>query len=92
MLLTIGPYAVPVDVDETIENCGETALGNSGPWLKVASLTGSVHDRETLLHEVVHVIDHLIGTGLKERQVQGLSHYLLTVLRDNPALVEYLQD
>ena len=36
-----------------------------------------------LLHEIVHHVDSLYQTGLKERQVDTLSEGLFQVLRDN---------
>ena len=46
--------------------------------------------RETLLHEVLHGVDHAIGTKLSERKVAVLSRALYATLRENPVLVAYL--
>lgn len=49
-------------------------------------------ERDTLLHEVLHVIGEITGAGLKERHVGVLAPVLLDVLRQNPALVAYLTE
>jgi hypothetical protein len=48
-------------------------------------------EQATLLHEVIHVIDHHLDLGLTESQVAGLGQGLFAVLRDNPQFVKELQ-
>lgn len=43
--------------------------------------------RDTLLHEVMHVVAYLSGASLEEEQVGPLSTVLLHTLRTNPELV-----
>lgn len=45
------------------------------------------HQRETLLHEVLHAIDDFMGIDLTEKQVGRLANGLAMVLADNPALL-----
>lgn len=46
--------------------------------------------RETTLHELVHAIDHQMGLGLKEKQVEGLGVGIFALMRDNPSFVRWL--
>lgn len=43
--------------------------------------------RETMLHEVLHVIDDALVLGLTEKQIHRLSAMLAAVLVDNPDLM-----
>lgn len=45
---------------------------------------------DTLLHEVMHAIDHEMHCSMSEPQIRRMATGLLAVLRDNPALVEFL--
>lgn len=55
------------------------------------------YEAETSLHEVLHAMIELsgvknkIGYKLEERIVSSISPYLLMIIRDNPAYIEYLQ-
>lgn len=46
--------------------------------------------QDTLLHEVIHAIDHTLDAGMEERQVRLLATGLIAVFRDNPDLAEYV--
>jgi hypothetical protein len=46
--------------------------------------------RDTLLHEVIHAIDHELDTGMRERQVRLLATGLFHFLRANPDAVRWL--
>ena len=46
----------------------------------------------TVLHEALHAVADLYGIGLSERDVQVLENVLSAFLRDNPALVEKIQE
>jgi hypothetical protein len=48
--------------------------------------------RATVLHELFHDIDHLMGTGLKEPAIASLASGLFAVMRDNPDLVTWLME
>jgi len=45
-------------------------------------------DRETLLHEVFHVLSTLTGSNLTEKQVVAMSNGVFSVLRDNKKLLD----
>ncbi len=89
----VGGLVLPVRVLDEIPVEGGNA---SGQWLYE---TGELHvsrsrnpseaeQRETLLHEVLHVIDEALGIGLRERQIHALGHALHALLVDNPGLME----
>ena len=46
--------------------------------------------RDTVLHEVVHAVDHSMGTKMTEAQVRRMATGLLAVLRENAPFVKFL--
>lgn len=58
--------------------------------IRIASGQGFEGERETLLHEVIHIVEKLFAVDLEEEQVKVLSNALFNVLRDNPKFVSYL--
>jgi len=46
--------------------------------------------RNTLMHEVTHGIDEFLEIGLNEAKTDKVAKGMLMVLRQNPALVDYL--
>jgi hypothetical protein len=71
----------------------ESALGQAdaenGEIRIRADLEKSV-EQATLLHEVIHVLDHHLDLGLTEEQVAGIGQGLFQVLRDNPLFTKEL--
>lgn len=51
---------------------------------------GADSQRDTLLHEVVHAIDHDMDTGMRERQVKLLATGLFQFLRANPEIIRWM--
>ena len=47
-------------------------------------------EQDTILHEVLHAIDHSMDTKCSEKQIAGLATGLLSVLKDNPEFLKYL--
>ena len=45
---------------------------------------------ETLLHEVIHSLDHAMRLDFSEETVGRLSRGLWAVIQDNPQLIDYL--
>ncbi len=43
--------------------------------------------RQRCCNEIIHAIDEQYSTDLKEEQVVSLTHGLMSVLKDNPALL-----
>jgi hypothetical protein len=60
--------------------------------LKIRAGLDHSEDRDTTLHELMHMLDHLGDTGMKERQVRVLATLLYATLVDNPTLIEWLMD
>jgi hypothetical protein len=46
----------------------------------------------TLLHEILHLIDHYLELKLSEEQVTGLGEGLFSTLRDNPQFLKQIRD
>jgi len=46
--------------------------------------------RDTLLHEILHALDHESDTGLRERQIRVQATMLLQFMRANPEVVRWL--
>lgn len=48
--------------------------------------------KDTLLHEFLHVIDHLMEVELDERQVTIIAHGLTCIFQDNPEFAKYITE
>lgn len=46
--------------------------------------------RDTVLHEVIHVVEQCMQLDLEEQQVAGLATGLYAVFRDNPEFIRWL--
>ena len=86
--ITIGPYSVPVEVNPGLTDAGN-AETHPYPKIYLQKWTHLI-DRETLLHECIHLISDLQGLGMTERQVQGLGYGIVALLRSNPVLAAEL--
>lgn len=40
--------------------------------------------QDTILHEMIHCLDHIMQTNLEERQVHALASGIYAMIRDNP--------
>jgi hypothetical protein len=58
--------------------------------IEVASYQCDHQKRDTLLHEVMHAVDHEMDCDMKEEQIRRMATGLLAVLRQNPAFVAFL--
>lgn len=58
--------------------------------IKVDPHCGSDQQKDTLLHEVLHAIDHELDTGMRERQVRLQATGLLHFMRANPEVIRWL--
>lgn len=47
--------------------------------------------RDTVVHELLHHYDKMLGLNLKELQVRQLAVCVFQMIRDNPDFVSYLQ-
>lgn len=50
----------------------------------------SVEEKDTVLHEVLHVLDRVMETDLDEKQVTVLAHGLIGIFQDNPEFAKYI--
>ena len=48
--------------------------------------------KDTLIHECLHAIDHEMDTGLRERQIRLIATGLLHFIRSNPELIKYVAE
>ena len=60
--------------------------------IEIASYQCDMQKRDTLLHEILHAVDHEMGTDMSEPQVRRMATGMLAVLRHNPALVAFLTE
>lgn len=58
----------------------------------VSSDTADEEQKATVLHEIVHDIDHLVHCEMKERDVCAFASALFAIMRDNPALIRWLME
>ena len=58
--------------------------------IKVDPTIGLDQQRDTLLHEIVHAIDHEMDTNMRERQVRLTATGLFHFMRANPEIVRWL--
>jgi hypothetical protein len=49
-------------------------------------------EADTLLHESLHIIDEIFQLELSERQVYCITSGIIALLRDNSALMSYIND
>jgi predicted Zn-dependent protease with MMP-like domain len=59
-------------------------------WIAVDTEQGADQVRDTLLHEVIHIVFGLLDRDADDALVRPLATVLLEALRANPQLVEFL--
>ena len=92
MKLRVGPKKYRVLAAQCIEHDGQSCVGQcdsqSGTILIDVTYFPS-SQRETLFHEAIHAVDHLMRINLTEEQVQALGVGLLNLIDDNPHLLAF---
>ena len=58
--------------------------------IEIAGYQCVSQQRDTLLHEVLHAVDHEMHSGMSEPQIRRIATGLLAVLRHNPAFAAFL--
>jgi hypothetical protein len=58
--------------------------------IEVADYQCLLQQRDTLLHEVLHAVDHEMHCNMNESQIRRIATGLLQVLRHNAPLVAFL--
>ncbi len=93
--MKVGPYTWTVHFSPEAENGG---VGHTDFKTQVISVAEDQHpqqERDTVLHEVLHVAMFLAGMNgheLEESLIQRLTPVLLMVLKDNPNFAGYLAE
>lgn len=59
--------------------------------IRVSNVLPLRTEQQIVMHEIIHAADDIMGTGLKENQVQGMALAITNILRSNPHLIEYLK-
>jgi hypothetical protein len=60
--------------------------------IEVATYQCEAQKRDTLLHEVLHAVDHEMNCRMSEAQIRRMATGLLAVFRHNPAFVASLTE
>ena len=98
------PHAVRllgVSIPVFVSNCKSKDLSDEletvfGEWdLNRMTITldegcAPIHEKITLLHELIHAIDDLLNLDLTHQDIYSISQVLFSLLVDNPKLVDYL--
>lgn len=79
-----------VKVEEYDEKVGGVDFENS--TIVVKDGQQRLLEVDTLLHESLHIIDDIFQLELTERQVYCITSGLIALLRDNVALMPYIND
>ena len=87
----IGPYTFKVIQHDRLREDGNDCWGTIKYAEGVINIeTGHTdeHTRVTLLHEVLHGLDHAGAIGLREKQIRRLAPALMAFLQENGWLKE----
>lgn len=76
------------DFSDSTDACGETVYAKQIIRIKEHQTFDS--ERDTLIHEPFHAIDHELQLGLKEKQIHRLACAFYGMMRANPDFVAYL--
>lgn len=74
--------------EHMVDDLGTTHANDSKIDIRMGQ--SPLEERDTVLHEVIHAIDHTMEIGLKEKQVVVLAHGLIGVFQDNPEFAKYI--
>jgi hypothetical protein len=81
------PYAIEI-ADRTEGDYGECFADSCR--IEVAGYQCDLQRGDTLLHEVMHGVDHEMHCNMSEPQIRRMATGLLQVLRHNPEFVAFL--
>jgi Zn-dependent peptidase ImmA (M78 family) len=85
----IGPRVFRVEQPQNVVDGADNLWGkceHSAGVIYVAARLSQDQQAVTLLHEVIHALDHQYDLNLKESQVRRLSYALMSFLKDNSFL------
>ena len=92
MTLKVGPKRYDVMAATNITHDGVQLVGQCDSQSGVILLDVDFFpssQRETLFHEAIHAVDHLLRIELSEEQVHALSVGILNLIDDNPQLLAF---
>ena len=91
--LAAAAAAVPGYLDTVIAEHGDQPAALLSPRNDLRALQGQplATEQDTVLHEVLHVVEEYAGLDVAEEVVEKFATGLLAVLKDNPALASYLR-
>lgn len=90
LLKVVGREYNVVKIEEYDEKVGGVDFENSTIVIKDGQQR--LLEADTLIHESLHIIDDIFQLELSERQVYCITSGIIALLRDNPALVSYIND
>lgn len=79
-------YSSAEDLDDKVGECVYYEQR-----IRVSNVLPLRTEQQIVLHEIIHAADDIMGSGLKENQVQAMALALTNILRSNPHLIEYLK-
>jgi hypothetical protein len=86
---------VPLESEELVDSNGDS--GNNGmcdpdhPRVSLFEGLSTEKERAVLCHELSHCIEHHFGLDLPEDLIDAFGRGWLYIIRNNPAVVRYLQ-
>ncbi len=83
-------YAIEQKVPQVHEEKWFGFADETGQRIVYTSEQGPDQCRDTVLHEIVHILEQQLVCGLKEREVSVLATGLYQIMRDNPELMEWI--
>ena len=78
----------PLSAEEFPDSYGETHTAQG--VIKIRTGQTLYDEADTLLHETIHALDERFQLNLTERQVYCTTVGLLSLLKDNPDMLQYL--
>lgn len=79
-------YSASEDLDDKVGECIYYEQR-----IRISNVLPLHTEQHIVMHEIVHAADEIMGSGLKENQVQAMGYAIACLIRDNPHLVEYLR-
>ncbi|MFH2075290.1 MAG: hypothetical protein ABIJ57_08085 [Pseudomonadota bacterium] len=78
------------EVDPLVEDkyCGRVL--HMEQRVVISCRTTEERRRESLLHEIIHIVDYAGDLGLSEKKVRRLGRYLFAAFQDNPEAARYI--
>jgi hypothetical protein len=84
------PFAVEYSEAEDLEDkIGECIVHESR--VRITNSATLRAEQQVVMHELIHAADEIMGSWLKETQVQQMAFVFCSLVRDNPHLVDYIR-